>query len=236
MPPMHKSLPDLTPLFERYETLCREADALFAHVRAQHADCVACAPGCSGCCHALFDLPLIEAVYLNHAFFRAFPSGAQRSALLDAADAADRAVHKIKRRAFKDWQGGREENVIMTDLARERVRCPLLGENERCLLYDARPLTCRVYGIPLNIGGKGFICGKSGFTSGGNYPAVNLDVLRARLAELSLDLARHTQSGYAEIHTLLVPVSMALLTEYNAGYFGVRGAASIVSPEAKPRG
>ncbi len=218
---MRKNLPDLSALFERYEAMCREADALFAHVRTKHADCVACAAGCADCCHALFDLPLIEAVYLNHAFYRTFPSGPQRSALLDKADAADRAVHKVKRKAFKDWQGGREEDAILADMAREKVRCPLLGDDDRCALYEARPVTCRVYGIPMNIGGTGRICGKSGFTSGGSYPAVNLEAVRSRLAALSLDLARHARSGYAEIHTVLVPVSMALLTEYNAEYFGL---------------
>ncbi len=221
---MQKSLsrlPDLTALFERYEALCREADAIFAHVREKHGECVACEPGCADCCSALFDLPLIEAVYINHAFRQSFPSGAQRSALLDAADAADRAIHKIKRRAFKDWQSGRDENAIMAELGRERVRCPLLGDDARCSLYHARPLTCRVYGIPLNIGGKGQICGKSRFASGNQYPAVHLDVLRGRLAELSGDLARHVQSGYDEVHTVLVPLSMALLTEYDATYFGV---------------
>lgn len=213
------TLPDLTPLFERYEALTREADMMFAHVRGTHADCVACAAGCSDCCHSPFDVPLIEAMYLNHAFFQAFPPGEQRSALLDAAGAADRAVRTIKRRASKDWQNGREENAVLAGLARERVRCPLLNAEGRCWLYAARPMTCRVYGIPMSINGTGYICGKSGFSSGNHYPAVDLGVLRARLASLSLDLARHVQSGNAEEHTVLVPISTALLISYGLQYF-----------------
>ena len=217
------TLPDLTPFFERYEALTREADTMFAHVRGNHAGCVTCATGCSDCCHSPFDVPLIEAVYLNQAFFRAFPPGEQRSALLDAADAADRAVRTIKRRASKDWQSGREESAVLAGLARERVRCPLLNAEGCCCLYAARPMTCRVYGIPMSIDGTAYICGKSGFSSGNHYPAVDLSVLRARLTSLSLDLARHMQSGNAAAHKVLTPISSALLTSYDLRYFAAPG-------------
>ena len=223
MPPMQKNLPDLTPVFARYETLCHEADALFNHVRAGHQDCVTCAQGCSDCCHALFDLSLVEAAYLHQTFVRTFPLGPERSALLEAADAADRAVHKIKRRAFNAAKEGQTEDTVLADLARERVRCPLLDSNNRCSLYDARPITCRVYGVPTAIAGKGYTCGQSKFIAGQSYPTVNMDGLRGRLADLSLDLARHVHSRYTELHTVLVPVSMALLTEYDAEYFGAGG-------------
>lgn len=217
------TLPDLTPLFERYEALTHEADLMFAHVRGNHASCVACAAGCSDCCHSPFDVPLIEAVYLNHAFSRAFPPGEQRSALLNAADMADRAVRAIKRRASENWQNGREENAVLAGLARERVRCPLLNAEGRCWLYASRPMTCRVYGIPMSIDGTGYICGKSGFRSGNHYPAVDLGVLRARLTALSLDLVRHMQSGNEAAHTVLTPISSVLLTSYDLQYFATPG-------------
>ena len=34
------------------------------------------------------------------------------------------------------------------EIAATSVRCPLLDEENRCLLYDARPITCRLYGVP----------------------------------------------------------------------------------------
>ena len=224
---MQTQLPDMSPVFGQYEVLMREADAVFARVRNSHGACVMCRETCSDCCHALFDLSLVEAVYLHQAFVEAFPVGPQRSALLERADAADRRVYAIKRKAFKASQEGREESAILAELATLRVRCPLLDDDDRCALYHARPITCRVYGIPTSIEGKGHVCGKSRFRAGDAYPTVNLDRIRQRLQGLNLELAALVGSGYGEIHTVLAPVSMTLLTEYDARYFGLhlhRGA------------
>jgi Uncharacterised protein family (UPF0153). len=228
MSAMH-TLPDPTPVFERYEVLVREADAIFARVRDEFSESVTCRQGCSECCHALFDLTLVEAAYLNSAFFDTYRSGPERSAILERAHTADRHVHTIKRKAFKDNQAGKDVDAILKNLAAERVRCPLLGKEDDCLLYDRRPITCRLYGIPAAIGGKGRVCGKSAFSPGGRYPTVNLDRIHERLIACSKDLARHMGSGFAEIHTVLVPVSMALTTEYTAAYYGLdkrRGAGN----------
>lgn len=218
--PMH-TLPDPRSMFERYEVLAREADAVFAHVKKEHSECLSCREGCSDCCHALFDLTLVEAAHLNAAFLRAFPAGAERSAILERAHAADRQTHAVKRRAFKASQAGENPDDILAEVARQRVRCPLLDDNDRCLLYEARPVTCRVYGVPTAIGGKGHVCGKSAFTAGKAYPTANMDAMHAKLVALSLEFAQHMKSGYSEIHTVLVPVSMALISEYNADYFGL---------------
>ena len=218
---MHMKLPDMRPVFERYEQLMREADAVFGRVKDTHTDCVTCHEGCSDCCHALFDLSLVEAVYLHETFVGAFPIGPERSAVLERAGEADRLVHTIKRKAFRASKQGTSEDDILADLAARRVRCPLLDGSDRCLLYNARPITCRVYGIPTAIAGKGHVCGKSHFSAGTAYPTVNLDAIRQRLDALSLDLARHVNAGFGEVHTVLVPVSMALLTDYDGAYFGL---------------
>lgn len=214
-------LPDPSPVFERYEILARETDALFARVKAEHAACVTCHEGCSDCCHALFDLPLIEAAYLNHVFHKKYQPGAERSRILELAHDADRAVHAIKRKAFAAQKSGATVEAVLAAVAHKRVRCPLLGDDDTCVLYGARPVTCRVYGVPAAIGGKGHVCGKAGFERGKAYPTANMDRIHERLASLSLDLARHMQSGLAEVHAVLVPVSMALITSYDATYYGL---------------
>ena len=216
-----QTLPDPSPVFERYETLARETDALFSRVKADHAACVTCHEGCSDCCHALFDLPLIEAAYLNSMFHKTFQSGAERSRILERTHDADRAVHAIKRKAFAAQKSGESVETILAEMAKKRVRCPLLGDDDKCVLYDARPVTCRVYGIPTAIGGKGHVCGKAAFEQGKAYPTANMDRIHERLASLSFDLARHMQSGFAEVHAVLVPVSMALITSYDAAYYGL---------------
>jgi Fe-S-cluster containining protein len=220
---------DLTPYFEKYEALVENADAAFDRVKDAYAECVKCKEQCADCCHALFDLTLIEALYLNHKFNEKF-KGSPKVELLEKANRADRRIHKLKRKAYKDFKAGKDEAEILADLALERVRCPLLSEKELCDLYDNRPLTCRFYGIPTAIGGAGHTCGQSGFKQGEQYPTVNLDVVHNRLQQISAELLRDIKSKNVRLADILVPVSMAMVTDYDDVYLGIAE-----EPVEKPR-
>jgi Fe-S-cluster containining protein len=212
---------DFRPYFERYEKLVAASDAAFERVKKAHAECVMCREGCADCCHAVFDLTLIEALYINYRFKQEFKS-ADRVDLEEKANRTDRLMAKIKRKAQEDLLAGRPEAEILTDLARERVRCPLLNTRDLCDLYRYRPLTCRFYGIPTAIAGGGHTCGLSGFKEGETYPTVNLDTIHARLQELSAELIRDLKSRYIKLADILVPLSTALITEYDEVYFGLK--------------
>ena len=99
---------DFTPFFKKYEAVSIAADAVFGRVKKEYADCVKCKTKCADCCHALFDLTLIEALYINHHFNEAL-DGAQKSALLEKANRIDRKVCQIKRNAHKDFENGKNE-------------------------------------------------------------------------------------------------------------------------------
>ena len=219
---MSVQLPDLSPFFARYEAQRAEADALFAAVRAKYPDLVVCREKCSGCCHALFDLTLIEALYLNRVFRERF-TGVELFRLLDAAGATDRQIAKVKRKVFKESQAGKESNEILTEVAALSIRCPLLGADDRCMLYEARPITCRLYGVPTAIGGRAHTCGMTGFKAGEAYPTVALDKVQARLVALSEEVAAALESAYSDLAGMYVPVSSALIAEYSAEYLGVGG-------------
>lgn len=212
---------DFTPYFEKYEKLVAASDAAFERVKQAHAECVKCKEGCADCCHAVFDLTLIEALYINDRFKQKF-KGIAKTELEEKANRADRHMAKIKRRAQDELRAGRPEAEILTDLARERVRCPLLNTRDLCGLYEYRPLTCRFYGVPTAIGGGGHTCGLSGFKEGETYPTVNLDTIHARLQELSAELIRDLKSRYIKLADILVPLSTALITEYDEIYFGLK--------------
>ncbi|MFV0348687.1 MAG: YkgJ family cysteine cluster protein [Halodesulfovibrio sp.] len=215
-------LPDFSDIFDRYEALVAEVDTVFAKVAEQHPECVTCEKGCSDCCHALFDLSLVEAMYLNRSFKQSFGDGEARSSIITRANEADRKSYKIKRQAYRDSQAGIDTQTILENMARERMRCPLLGTTDTCELYQHRPITCRLYGIPTAIGGKAHTCGKAGFEKGKPYPTVHMDKIQDRLISLSQEIADRVQSKFSELSGVFVPVSMALLTVYDEQYLGIR--------------
>ena len=224
---------DFTPYFEKYETLVSKSDEAFEHVKQAYAECVKCEEKCADCCYAIFDLTLIEALYINHKFNEKVKDR-QKADLLEKANRADRMIHKIKRRAYKDLQAGKSEDDILAGLARQRVRCPLLNEADLCDLYDNRPLTCRFYGIPTAIAGQGHTCGKSAFKEGEPYPTVNLDAINSQLQQLSAELVRDLKSRYVKLADMLVPLSMALLTLYDEDYLGI-GEEKIEAPPPRKK-
>lgn len=211
---------DFTPYFKKYETLAQAADQIFDKMCKEYPDCVQCKVECSDCCHALFDITLIEALYIHHKFHETY-SGKMKNLILDKANSIDRKIAKIKRQAFKAFKEGKNEGEVLADLSFERARCPFLNADERCDLYEHRPLTCRFYGVPTSIGGSGHTCGKSKFEKGKEYPTVNLDIMHKKLQEISAELVRDLKSRNIKLVDLLVPLSMAILTDYNEEYFGL---------------
>jgi Fe-S-cluster containining protein len=222
---------DLKPYFDKYEALVEKAEVAFDRVKASHAECVKCEEKCSDCCFALFDLTLIEALYLHHKFNEKF-KGSARVELVEKANRADRRIYKIKRNAFKELQAGRNEGELLAQMALERVRCPLLSEKDLCDLYDNRPLTCRFYGIPTAIGGAGHTCGKSEFKQGEQYPTVNLDVVHNHLQQISAELLRDIKSKNIKLVDLLVPVSSAMAMDFDEVFLGI---AEEPQEEPQPR-
>lgn len=216
-------------IFEKYEALVAEVDKAFDKIAEQTEDGIKCGKGCSDCCHALFDLTLVEAMYLNSKFNELY-SGMMRSDIMHEADSADRQIHKIKRRAFKASQSGTPASEILREVSRARIKCPLLLKEDLCALYDFRPLTCRIYGVPMNIGGQAHSCQKSGFAPGKSYPTINMDTLQSKLMELSEEMAASINSSLKELPEVLVPVSMALVTEYTADYLGANTGKKVEKP------
>jgi Fe-S-cluster containining protein len=213
---------DFTEYFERYEAVVAEVDAVFTKFENDMPDLVKCGKGCSDCCYALFDITLVEALYINHKFNEQF-SGMERSQIMERADLADRQIHKLKRKVYKASQEGRPAQEILAEVAKARVRCPLLGDDDLCALYENRPITCRLYGVPTSIAGEAHTCNKAGFKGGEKYPTVNMDIVIDKLIAIGRDMQKGIDSKFKELGDMLVPVSMALVTDFNAAYLGVRG-------------
>ena len=221
---------ELEEIFLEYEVLTAQVDKLFHDVQSKYSKEVACTKTCSDCCYALFDLSLVEAMAINRAFHDRFGFGAERSAVLERAGEADRPLTRLKHYYYKEVKQGISDEKVMEQAARERVRCPLLGDDNLCLLYEHRPLTCRIYGVPTAIHGKGHVCGKCHFEKGGKYPTLQLDRIQDKLASLSHKIAKVLGSKYTELHHVYVPVSMALMNKYDEAYLGLKQNEKKKSP------
>jgi len=211
---------DFHQLFSEYEKLRREADALFQRVWRQCPDEVACDNGCTDCCYALFDLSLVEAMYINLAFQQKLDE-AKRGEILERADQADRQTHKLKYYIAKEQKKGKDTSEILQQAGSYRVRCPLLDDQGRCELYEARPVTCRIYGIPMAIGNETHTCSRSGFVQGGQYPTVYMDRIQDRLMDMSRRLVESIPTKHVKLEEVMVPLSMALMNTYDEEYLGI---------------
>jgi len=211
---------DFTLYFEKYKALSAKADEMFAKVQNEFPECITCEIKCADCCHALFDLTLIEAIYINHRVNEMF-EGKKLETIIDKSNRADRKTYKVKRKAYQDKEAGKNEVEILMEIAAERVRCPLLNEDDMCDLYEYRPITCRLYGMPTSTGGIGHTCGKSAFVEGKPYPTANLDVLQKKLYEISAELVGQIKTKYVKMAEMLVPLSMAILTDYDEDQLGI---------------
>ena len=207
--------------FVKYEAVVHMADAVFDRVKKDFPKEVFCREKCSDCCYAIFDLTLIEALYLNDKFLKKF-TGKEKNDLIEIAGKTDRALTKMKRDAYKEVKTGANELEIVGKMSQERVRCPLLGENDLCVMYEHRPLTCRIYGIPTSTAGVSHICGRTNFTQGQPYPTLNMDKIYTQLQLLSAQLVKDIKSDNIKMHEMLIPVSMTIVTDFNEEYLGVR--------------
>ncbi len=197
----------MNDLFEKYKQLVAKGDAAFETIERDHGSCVKCKVGCSDCCHAIFGLFLIEAAYIQEHFYRL--DRKVRREILSNAEKYEKELQRVEERlqAHKD-----DPRMKSYALSKERVRCPLLNEDDECVIYPHRPITCRVYGIPTAIQGNARVCGKAAFERGESYPTFNLDACYKELYQLSKELLVQMGQSDMEKASLLISVAKVLKT------------------------
>ncbi|HIJ41723.1 MAG TPA: hypothetical protein HPP90_11710, partial [Deltaproteobacteria bacterium] len=86
---------DYEYLFEPYEELVVKADNAFDRIAGEFPESMKCKRHCSDCCHAVFGLFLIEAVFLKRDFDELGEE--EKKAALRRAVEADKDLDKIER-------------------------------------------------------------------------------------------------------------------------------------------
>lgn len=139
----------IAELLDRYGSLLREVDAWFLACMKQHPDQINCCDGCSACCRGLFDITLLDAFYLKQGF-DALPSS-QKHILRQEASARLEGLSQINPLFKEPWLLNSIPEDEWEELMPEddETPCLLLSDAGACLVYDHRPMTCRLNGIPL---------------------------------------------------------------------------------------
>ena len=134
-----------------------------------------------------------------------------KSAILEHCKEVDTELIKFEA-LIKEFEG--DPDMMNYAMAKQRIRCPLLGNNDECAIYDDRPITCRVYGIPVSMKNKARVCGKSGFKNGVTYPVFNLDGVYRDMFALSNQMLKEEGTEDSEKASLLISVSKILQTPF----------------------
>ena len=130
-------------------------DAAIAEAARKSGDWLVCRPGCAECCVGPFPITQLDAARL-----RAGLAGLDRRDPARAARVRRRAAEAVAR--TPDFPGDFATGVLDEDEdAEERFAafadeepCPALDpETQTCDLYDARPITCRIFGPAVRSGG-----------------------------------------------------------------------------------
>jgi Fe-S-cluster containining protein len=132
--------------------LVQIVDAALADAARKSGKWLACRPGCTQCCIGVFPINQLDAVRL-------------KQGLANLEECAPERAHRVRQRAresvarlSRDFPGdpasglldeGEEAEQRFAEFANDEP-CPALDPaTGLCELYEARPMTCRVFGPPV---------------------------------------------------------------------------------------
>jgi Fe-S-cluster containining protein len=145
----------MSEILHQYRQLLADVDAWFAGCQPLLGGGPACR-GCCQCCRGLFDITLLDALLLRQGFDH-LPEETREQLLARVRPILYRLQERFTGFAQPYLLGGIPIDQLPLS-GEENTPCPLLDAAGRCLLYDYRPLTCRLYGLPqVDLSGEVFL-------------------------------------------------------------------------------
>jgi Fe-S-cluster containining protein len=134
--------------------LVRIVDAALAEAARRSGSWLACRPGCTQCCLGPFPITQLDAQRLRTALADLEARNPEQASRLRArVDAAVERAPLFPGDAAAGILGEDEPALESFFNSREDEPCPVLDpESGLCELYEARPMTCRLFGPPLRYG------------------------------------------------------------------------------------
>jgi Fe-S-cluster containining protein len=142
----------------------------------------------------------------------------ERKAAIERAVAVSKKVRELKKLVEREiGQDGNSHKQLHTLYAQKKIKCPLNVETQ-CVLYSARPISCRIYGVPVSIGGETRIFGIDGDAKATVSPKIDLSQVNEMLSRLSGNVLHALTSSFPSAieptFTLASVVSGRFVQEY----------------------
>ena len=143
------------------QKLVQIIDLALADTARRSGEWLVCKPGCTQCCIGVFAINQLDALRLQQGLAELEATEPER-----AAQVRDRA-HASLARIAREFPGDRKTGILEEgESAEERFEqfandepCPALDpQTGMCDLYAARPMTCRVFGPPVQSEGGLGVC------------------------------------------------------------------------------
>mgnify|MGYP006282040667 CR=1 FL=1 len=133
-------------VLEEYHAFVARVDRLVAPLFQTYRKWLQCRKGCYFCCTRISVLPVEHFSVRRWLFDRRGTTGldhAPPGASAGTSDAGPRRIEEIEAPSIDRSRIGLHKGV------EGGVVCPLLGDDGACKVYEARPVICRVHGLPL---------------------------------------------------------------------------------------
>lgn len=139
----------LEMIIAEYGKLLQSVDHWFVRSAVAAGTAVQCGEGCSSCCRGLFDITLLDAYYLRRGF-DGLENSIQEMVLSRVVTQRETLRSTWPEISLPYIINALSEVTLLQLMPEEDpTPCPLLGSDGRCLVYEHRPMTCRLHGIPL---------------------------------------------------------------------------------------
>ena len=114
---------------------------------SKYGEKIKCSRGCSECCSQVFRITAIDTFMIKE-HLKSLPAKRQD----ELKSNARRYISKLERPATDNHEedyNAQAEQLPLNSKGELRIPCPALGPEGECTIYEARPIVCRRFGIPL---------------------------------------------------------------------------------------
>lgn len=135
--------------FKVYEHLVNEMEVQVRSTEDRVESLRRCGKDSMDCCFRYLELPFLETIYIHYRMNKTLRQ-AQRQEVIQRAVALSRSINALRQDAGEGVEDPKKERMRLLERYRgKKWLCPL-NEDSRCLLYDYRPVHCRLFGVPEN--------------------------------------------------------------------------------------